>query len=157
MYCYHCGYKINEHKIEQKAPSIENIEGAGTESRIEYVCPRCGEAIHAGADEKEIKSLSRAAHAEIQRANNNYASGMGLGSVGLILLILGLIFFLLANRPSQGFVLDTSCAEFYVFVVLTIISSILLILGIALVSVGIYKRRLYHGILRDINNHTFVQ
>lgn len=157
MYCYHCGKKIDEHKIEKKASSLENIEGAGAESHIEYVCPRCGESIHAGFDERDIKSLSRAAHAEIQRANNSYSSGMGMASIGVILLILGLIFYLIANRPSQGFALDTSCAEFYVFIVLTAIASVLLILGIVFVSIGIYKRRMYHGILRDINNHTFVQ
>ena len=124
MYCYHCGKKIDEHKIEKKASSLENIEGAGTESHIEYVCPRCGESIHAGFDERDIKSLSRAAHAEIQRANNSYSSGMGMASIGVILLILGLIFYLIANRPSQGFALDTSCAEFYVFIVLTAIASV---------------------------------
>ena len=157
MFCYHCGYHIDEHRIERRSPSIENIEGATSESRIEYICPRCGESIHAGSDEKDIKALSRAAHAEVQRANNHFASGMGLASVGVILLVLGLIFYLLANRPSKGFILDTSCAEFYVFIVLTVISSVLLIAGIALVSVGIYKRHLYHGVLKDINNHTFVQ
>lgn len=157
MYCYHCGYHINEHKIERRSPSIENIEGATAESSIEYICPRCGEAIHAGSNEKDIKSLSRAAHAEVQRANNRFASGMGLVSVGIILLALGLIFFLLANRPSKGFILDTTCAEFYVFIVLTVISSILLISGVVLVIVGISKKVTYNGVLRDINNHTFVQ
>lgn len=157
MYCYHCGKHINEHRIEAKAPSIENIEGAGAESRIEYVCPRCGESIHAGSSEKEIKTLSQAAHAEIQRANNSFSMGMGFTSVGVILLILGIIFYILANRPSQGFVLDTTCAEFYVFIALTCISSVLLVLGIVLVIVGIVKKTTYRGLLRDINNHTFVQ
>ena len=157
MYCYHCGKKIDEHRIERGSPSIENIEGATSESKIEYVCPRCGESIHAGGDESNLKSLSRAAHAEVQRANNNFASGMGSACFGGILLILGFIFFILANRPSAGFKLDTTCAEFYVFIVLTIIGSILLITGAALVSIGIYKKRLYLGVLKDINNHTFVQ
>ena len=83
--------------------------------------------------------------------------GMGFVSVGAILLVLGLIFYLLANRPSQGFELDTTCAEFYVFIVLTVISSILLISGVILVIVGIFKKVTYNGVLRDINNHTFVQ
>ena len=157
MYCYHCGKRINERAIEAKKPSIENIEGATAESSIEYVCPRCGEAIHAGHDEKDLKSLSTAAHAEIQRGNNHFSMGMGFVSVGAILLVLGLIFYLLANRPSQGFELDTTCAEFYVFIVLTVISSILLISGVVLVIVGISKKVTYNGVLRDINNHTFVQ
>ncbi len=157
MYCYHCGKKINEHRIEKKAPSIENIEGAGAESRIEYICPRCGESIHSGSGEGDLKSLSIAAHAEIQRANNAFSSGMGSMAIGAILLILGIIFYLLANRPSQGFELDTTCAEFYVFIVLAVIASILLILGGAFVSIGIYKKQMYNGVLKDINNHTFVQ
>ncbi len=157
MYCYHCGKKINEHRIESRHPSIENIDGAGAESRVEYICPRCGESIHAGSNEKELKTLSVAAHAEIQRANNSFSSGMGSLAIGAILLVLGLIFYLLANRPSRGFELDTTCAEFYVFIVLTVIASILLILGSALVSIGIYKRHTYNGVLKDINNHTFVQ
>ena len=157
MYCYHCGKKIDEHRIERKSPSIESIEEATSESRIEYVCPRCGEAIHSGGDEKDLKSLSQAAHAEVQRANNRFASGMGSVCLGGILLILGIFFYLLANRPSQGFQLDTTCAEFYVFLVLTIIGSVLLIAGAALVSVGIYNKHRYLDVLKNINNHTFVQ
>ena len=72
MYCYHCGYKIDQNKIEAKKSSREQfIESASLDSKINYVCPRCGHLIHEGFDEKDAKSLSVACHAELQRGRND--------------------------------------------------------------------------------------
>ncbi len=157
MYCHHCAKKINEVRIEAKKPSFDpNVEIAEGTS-VSYVCPRCGHLIHDHLDEKEIKSLSQAAHAQIQRARNAFASGMGMVSIGTIALILSILFFFLAKKPTNQYMLVTDCAEFYVFVVLLIASVILLAAGGAFVGIGIVKKQQNANLLKDINNRTFVQ
>ncbi len=157
MYCPHCAKRINEDKIEAKHSSfdseVEVIEG----SSVSYVCPRCGHLVHAGLEEKEIKSLSQAAHAQIQRARNNFASGMGMVSIGAIALILSILFFFLAKKPTNQYRLVTDCAEFYVFVVLLIAAVILLAVGGTFVVIGLAKKQQNSRLLKDINNRTFVQ
>ncbi len=157
MYCSHCAKKINESKIEAKKPSfdpnVEIKEGTG----VSYVCPRCGHLIHSELDEKEVKSLSQAAHAQIQRARNNFASGMGMVSIGAIALVLSILFFFLAKKPTNQYQLVVDCAEFYVFVVLLVASVILLGVGGSFVGIGIVKKQRNSRLLKDINNRTFVQ
>ncbi len=157
MYCHHCAKKINEMRIEAKRPSYDpNVEIAEGSS-VAYVCPRCGHLIHDHLDEKEVKSLSQAAHAQIQRARNAFASGMGMVSIGTIALILSTLFFFLAKKPTNQYVLVTDCAEFYVFVVLLIASVLLLAIGGSFVGIGIAKKRQNANLLKDINNRTFLQ
>lgn len=162
MFCYHCGKKIDEHKLEARKSSFAPEEGQemqefDSEAKVQYICPRCGHLIHEGINELETKELSRASHAQLQRAANSYARGMCLNALGGILLIIALIFFILANKPSQGFVLQVNCAEFYVFLVATVISVILLSFGIYLTVVGVRTKRMYSQLLKDLNNKTFVQ
>ena len=159
MYCHHCGYKINEHKIEAKRSSYNTVgeDVVDEDTEVGYICPRCGRVIKANLSEENVKSLSQASHAEIQRARNFFANGMGLVSVGSILLVISIIFFFLAKKPSNQFVLVTSCAEFYVFIVLLVISSISLICGIINVIIGLVKKNRYATLLHDINNRTFIQ
>jgi hypothetical protein len=158
MYCCHCGYHINEEKLEKKSPSLEKYQGSiDDNTKVAYVCPRCGHLITQDVKEEDVKSLSRAAHAQIQRARNSFAAGMGNVSIGGIALIISIIFFYLAKKPSNGYVLVTTCAEFYVFLVLLIISVILLVAGTVLVLIGLTKKHHYHSLLQDINNKTFVQ
>ena len=159
MYCYHCGLKIDEHKIESKKSSFANDEQIEyTENtKVQYICPRCGHVIHEGLSEEDSKELSRASHAQIQRANNSYARGMCLNALGAILLIIAIIFFVLANKPSQGFVLQTNCAEFYVSIGAAVISVILLAIGVYLTIIGLKTKHHYSQLLKDLNNKTFVQ
>lgn len=159
MYCYHCGLKIDEHKVEAKMSSYKMVEETEIESdtEVEYICPRCGHVIHRGMNEEDSKSLSRASHAQIQRANNSFARGMCMNALGGILLIIAIIFFILANKPAQGFVLVTTCAEFYVFLIATGISVILLGIGVALTVIGVNTKHHYSQLLKDLNNKTFVQ
>ncbi len=157
MYCYHCGKKIDEHKIESQKTSFEKEVEYSEYTKVQYICPRCGHLIHEGLSEEDSKELSRASHAQIQRANNSYARGMCMNALGVILLIIAIIFFILANKPSQGFVLQTNCAEFYVFIVATIVSVILLGVGVYLTIIGLKTRHHYSQLLKDLNNKTFVQ
>ncbi len=162
MYCYHCGKIINEHQLEAKKSSFLPKEGeemveVDSDATIQYICPRCGHLIHEGMSEEESKELSRASHAQLQRAANSFARGMCLNALGGILLIIALIFFILANKPSQGFVLQVNCAEFYVFLVSTIVSVILLGFGITLTVMGLTTKTIYTNLLKDLNNKTFVQ
>ena len=157
MYCYHCGYKIDEHKVEQKRSSYDIVEGLEIDenAQIQYVCPRCGHLIHADMSVEDGKALSRASHAQVQRGNNSFASGMCMNSLGLILLIISIVFLLLSNKPSVGFVFN--CGEFYVSAATMVLSVILLGLGIYQTIHGLRLKMHYTKLLKDLNNQTFVQ
>ncbi len=159
MYCTHCAKHIDEKKLEAKTSSYKLVEGQeiAEGATISYVCPRCGHEVHAGIDEEETKSLSRASHAQIQRARNYFASGMGFVSLGVILGIIAALFFALAHKPSNGYELTTGSAEFLVSAALAVITVILLAVGGVLVGRGILTKRQNQALLRDINNGTFVQ
>lgn len=157
MYCTHCAKKIDESKVDAKQPvfdpGLEVKEGAS----VSYVCPRCGHLVHGDINEEETKALSRAAHAQVQRARNSFAAGMGMISIGAIALIIAIIFYMLARKPSNQYQLVTNCAEFYVFVVVGIASVILLVAGISFAAVGFINGHSNKNLLKDINNQTFVQ
>jgi hypothetical protein len=131
MYCYHCGYEINEKALEAKSSTAEKEASSFKEgTRISYVCPRCGHLIHQGEEAIDLKSLSRASHAEIQRGRNTFASGMGAVCLGAIALILAGLFLRLSFKPGQQNQLITNCPEFFVSMVLFPLSIGALIYGI---------------------------
>ena len=164
MYCSHCGKKINENALEKKRSSYvlkdENGEliPVDTDQKVEYVCPRCGHLIHEDLNDEEMKSLSRAAHSQLQRGANSFAFGMAFNLIGIIIGILAFSFYLLSFVSSGGKkVLDTSKSTFLVFVVMGIMAVILLGFGIYNTIVGISKKTAYTKLLKDLNNKTFVQ
>lgn len=156
MYCYHCAKHIDEDKIEKKSASFA-VEECGENATVSYVCPRCGHLIHAEADEEEVKSLARAAHAQIQRARNFLSTGLGYAAIGVIIGIIALLFYFLACKPTNQYQLVTTCAEFYVSVILGSISVILLAVGIVFITRGILRKKENVRLLQDINDQTFVQ
>ena len=161
MFCYHCGYKLDEKKLEEKK-STRNLyqEEMNVETEVEYICPRCGHLIHAGHEEEDTKSLSRACHAELQRGRNHTAKGMCFLSLALILLTTAIIFFTLSNKLKEsggGRAISFTSPEFWVFVILSSISVILLVFGTLHVVKGLLKKHMYTNLLKDINNETFVQ
>ena len=97
MYCSHCGKKIDENKIEKQKNSF-TLANAKEDTKINYVCPQCGHLIHEDLSKEEIKSLSRASHAQLQRSSNSIASGMSFTALGIILLVVASIFFILAKK-----------------------------------------------------------
>jgi hypothetical protein len=158
MYCYHCGYEINEKKVEAKSSTVEKNHDSFKEgTTVSYVCPRCGHLIHAGEDETDIKSLSRASHAEIQRGRNSFASGMGFVCIGAIALVLAGIFFRLSFKPGLQNQLVFNCPEFYVAMVLFPASLASLIYGGINVFLGVKKVKKYENLLQDIHNQVFYQ
>lgn len=157
MFCYHCGYKLNEEKVEQKQSTYKKIEGLDMDTQINYVCPRCGHLVHDNASEEDTKSLARACHAELQRGRNDFARGMSNISIGVILLVTSIVFLLLSRKADNQFRITVSSPEFWVFLVLSIISVILLILGIIFTILGLKRKVTYTSLLKDINNKTFVQ
>jgi len=159
MYCYHCGKKINESKARKNIPNFIDASNAkdASEVNMSLVCPRCGHLISEHAGEEETKQLAQASHSLVQKANNSFAKGMGSVVLGLILLVTGLIFFLLARKASNGHQLSTNCAEFYVFIVLTSISVILLLIGAVKVVYGVRTKKHYTLLLKDLNNKVFKQ
>lgn len=164
MYCSHCGKKIDERKIEKKQSSYVLKDANGellsvdTDKKIEYVCPQCGHLAHADLNDDELKSLSRAAHSQLQRGANSFAFGMAFNLIGLIIGILAFSFYLLSFQSSGGGkVLDTSKSTFLVFVVMGVLAVILLVFGIYNTIVGLSKKVTYTKLLKDLNNKTFVQ
>lgn len=158
MYCTHCAKKIDETKIEANS-SYALVDGKeiAEGTTISYVCPRCGHLIHQDVNEEEVKSLSRAAHAQVQRARNYFASGMGMVSLGAILAAIAILFFVLAHKPSNGYMLTPSSAEFLVSVAIGFIAVILLVVGSVFVVRGVTTKHQNTVLLRDINNGTFAQ
>lgn len=157
MYCYHCGYKLDEEKVESKQSTYEKVEGLDADTEINYVCPRCGHLIHANASEEDVKSLARACHAELQRGRNDFSKGMSNASIGVILLVISIIFLLLSRKADNQFKITVSSPEFWVFLVLAIISVILLTLGVVFTVLGLKRKTTYTSLLKDINTKTFVQ
>jgi len=157
MYCYHCGYKLDERKVEKNQSTYTKIEGVDSETEINYVCPRCGHLVHAGCELEDSKSLARACHAELQRGRNFFARGMSNISIGVILLVTSIIFLLLSRKADNQFQITVSSPEFWVFLVLAIISVVLLVLGALFTVKGLQRKVMYTNLLKDINNKTFVQ
>ena len=157
MYCYHCGYKLDEHKLEAKKSSFDVVKEVEVDEdvQIQYVCPRCGHLIRANMSYEDSKALSRASHAQVQRGNNSFATGMCLNLLGIILLIVSIVFLLLSKKPSVGFVFN--CGEFYVSAATMILSVILLGFGIFQTVRGVLLKAHYTKLLKDLNNQTFVQ
>ena len=150
-------YKLREVRLAKERISSSKIND---ETRIEYICPRCGHLTHAGHDEEDTKSLSRACHAELQRGRNHTAKGMCFISLALILITTATLFFILSNKLKEsggGREISFSSPEFWVFVILASISVILLVFGSLQVIKGLEKRHVYTNLLKDINNETFVQ
>lgn len=158
IYCCHCGQPINEEKIEAKASSREKFRDvANNDTEVQYICPRCGHIAKRGCDEEDIKSLSRACHAELQRGRNSFAKGMCSLSIAVILLVTSIIFLTLSRKADNQFKITVSTPEFWVFAVLAVISVILLVYGGIETTLGLKKKSLYTKLLKDINNKTFVQ
>ena len=157
MFCYHCGKKIDENKIEQKQSTYQKFDGLDMDTEINYVCPRCGHLIHENASEEDIKSLARACHAELQRGRNDFARGMSNISIGIILLVTSIVFLLLSRKADNQFKITMSSPEFIVFAVLSVISVILLTLGVVFTILGLRRKTTYTSLLKDINTKTFVQ
>ena len=157
MYCYHCGYKLDERKVETKKSSFDIVKEVEVDEdvQIQYVCPRCGHLIRANMSYEDSKALSRASHAQVQRGSNSFATGMCLNLLGIILLIVSIVFLLLSKKPSVGFVFN--CGEFYVSAATMILSVILLGFGIFQTIRGVLLKAHYTKLLKDLNNQTFVQ
>ena len=135
------------HVSEKRTPTTKDY----------YVCPRCGKLIHPELNEDDIKSLARAAHSEIHRGRNNVSSGMCGLMIGLILAVIGFMFFALSHKATNGGVLDTTCVEFYVFVCLVVFGTVLIAYAITSLIVGKRKIFNYETLLKNINNEAFHQ
>lgn len=122
-----------------------------------YVCPRCGKLVRPNLDENDIKSLARASHSEIHRGRNNISSGMCSLMIGIILFIIGLMFFALSFKATAGGILVTDCVEFYVFIALVTLGAILIVFGIASFIYGRNKVKRNEALLKDIQNGVFHQ
>lgn len=156
MYCHHCAKWINENKLETKSSSYSFVEEATENTKVQYVCPRCGHLVHDNLSPKEMKELSQASHAQLQRSRNFFASGMGSISIGVIALVTALLFFLLARKPANHYEI-TICTELFVSIALFSIGFVLVIIGTVFVSISASKKKQYKALLKDINNQTFVQ
>ncbi len=156
MYCSNCGKEIDEKKIQKKLVSDVSHE-INEDTEIVYSCPRCGAHIHHDLNEEDLKSLSRAAHAEYQRGSNSFAVGMCNVCLGGISVIIAVIFFILSMKPANQRQIDPTCVEFYVSMILFALGVVLLVVGIIYVYKGIHKKHHYNQLLKDINDEVFIQ
>jgi DNA-directed RNA polymerase subunit RPC12/RpoP len=158
LYCSHCGKKIDEHKIEKKRSSLEasknQINGA---TEVAYVCPRCGWLIKKNLTDEDVKSLSTASHAEIQKGRNSFAWGMGMNMIAIISLILAYVFFLLSHKTANQGNLVPTCPEFVVCILFLVVGSLLVMTGLIFTFLGVYRMESYKSLLKDIQNKTFYQ
>ena len=55
MYCYHCGKKLDRKKLEEKQSSYASVDASliDDDTKINYVCPRCGHLVYEGMTEEE--------------------------------------------------------------------------------------------------------
>ena len=164
MYCYHCGKYFNEKALESKKSSLVQTDENGeliaidSDAKVEYVCPQCGHLTHLDGTPEDYKSLSRAAHSQLQRGANSFARGMAFNLMGVIIGILALSFFLLSFQTVGGAKeLNTTKSTFYIFVAMAVIAVILLGFGVVNTVIGLRKRVTYTKLLKDLNNKTFVQ
>ena len=164
MYCYHCGKYFNEKALESKKSSLVQTDENGeliaidSDAKVEYVCPQCGHLTHLDGTPEDYKSLSRAAHSQLQRGANSFARGMAFNLMGVIIGILALSFLLLSFQNVQGArVLNMEKSTFFIFVAMAIVAVILLVLGIVSTVIGVSKKIRYSKLLKDLNNKTFVQ
>ena len=158
MYCYHCGYEIDEKKVEaSKATREAQASSFKDTNQVSYVCPRCWWLIHQDATPEELKALSRASHAEIQRGRNAFASGMGGICLGTIALVLAALFFKLSFKPGLQNRLVTNCPEFFVSMTLFVVAAACLGYGLFSAIRGRARIVKYEGVLRELHNETLVQ
>ena len=157
MYCYHCGKEVDTSKAFAKKHYID-ASNAPEGASLSYVCPRCGHLMYDHGSEEDVKSLSRAAHAQVQRGSNSFAKGMWMVSVGVILGVISFLFFLLSRRTKGGVsVIVTDQSQFWVCVVLGVLFLVLVAVGSYYAITGAKTRRKYLGLLKDIANGIFVQ
>ena len=157
MFCSHCGFEIDEHKIEEQSSSFKELENVDLDTSVNYICPRCGHLIHSDLKESDVKSLTAACHAELQRSRNDTSRGMSALVFGAILAVISVIFLLLSRKADNQFRITVTSPEFWVFLGLAIISVILLVFGSIFTVRGKTKAHRYSELLNDINNKTFVQ
>ena len=154
MYCSHCGYNLNDQKVEKLTHADANRTKDSTET---FVCPRCGKIIKPDLNNEEVKELARASHSEIHRARNSINSGMCFMMIAIILLSISLMFYLMSYKASAGNQLVTTSNEFYVFIGLLVLGLLSLGYSIYRLVVGISKHHRYTKLLKDIQNGVFIQ
>ena len=158
MFCSYCGYELNDKKandLSVKALNDKIIPDSDAEVKI--ICPRCGHLIHSNLKEEDIKSLSRASHAALQRGRNDFARGMCSVSLFIITIVLSIIFILLSKKAENQMRITLSSPEFWVGSAFGLISVILLVYGTIMLVRGLNSKHKYINLLKDINNKTFVQ
>ena len=155
MYCTNCGYDLSEKK-QEIAKADKNITRT-IDSKMVYVCPRCGKIIKEGLNEEDVKALSRASHSEIHKSRNIINTGMAFLVVSTILIVIAYMFYLMSFKANAGGVLVTTCTEFYVFISLLALSICLYVFSFTSLFLGYRKNHKYTLLLKDIQNGVFVQ
>jgi len=148
MFCTHCAKEVDIKKV----PSL-----GSTGAKRVFVCPRCGHLIEDHIDEKQLRELSEAAHAEVHKASNDLNRGKSGFVIGLILLCISILFLLMSFKATAGGALVPNCLEFYVFCGLITLGTAVETYGIVFIVLGAKRKKLYRTLLKDIQNGTFVQ
>lgn len=117
------------------------------------VCRACKEPISDQLKEEEVRPIVQQLHKKGNLYRERVSSGMSFVVIGLTLLIIGIIFYYLSFKLDQDnteeavFILTTSCAEFYVFVIGVGVGGILFLFGAVWAILWSYRRReIYHDV-----------
>ena len=104
-----------------------------------------------------MKSLNQVAHSKIHKARYDINAGLCGLVIGLILIVIGLLFFVLCFDINNNRQLDVNRTEFYVFCVLFGVGVVLLTYGVIRFIIGLKDKRTYTSLVRHLQNETFVQ
>ncbi len=156
MYCSNCGYELTEKK-RNEVLSKDQTHIKNNNTKEVFVCPRCGKIIKEGLVEEEVKSLARASHSEIHKANNKLNSAKSSLVIGAIIFAIAILFLILCFKPKNNNKFELGCTEFYVFIAFTVFSVTLFVLGTVLFIRGANIKKKYSELLKDIQNNVFYQ
>jgi predicted nucleic acid-binding Zn ribbon protein len=148
IYCKKCAKKFS---------SIKDVSEDGT-----FTCHSCGATVNETLQDDEVRPLVQKLHKNSNFYRNRIDTGLSFIVIGLMLAIIGLIFYYLAfklaaldpNDPTKKeFVLNTTSSEFWVFVVGVSVGGTMFIAGLCLALVYAYKRRTVRYSVEYIREH----
>lgn len=159
MFCTNCGKEIKEREVKKEKQKVVKDSNFDSNKQVEIVfkCPTCGELIHSNLSKEEMKSLNQVAHSKIHKARYDVNAGLCGLVIGLILIVIGLLFFVLCFDINNNRQLDVNRTEFYVFCVLFSVGAVLLTYGVIRFIIGLKDKRTYTSLVRHLQNETFVQ
>lgn len=126
--------------------------GASFDDELTPLCPKCqGENRVERLDNRGIHKLHQSCHAHITEENQRFNAGMVNLIIGLILVVLGAIFFVLTFRYNvqRIRVFRADSVEFIISTICLTISAVLIPLGIVRIVKSNRRKKFYNKVIQD--------